>query len=51
MVPTVVGALGGVSNKLDEWLAKVGIAIKTGLLLKRALLATVRILRKLNKKE
>ena len=47
VVPVVVGALGGVSNRLDEWLEKLGVTIKTGLLQKTALLGTARILRKL----
>ena len=38
VVPIVVGALGGVNKRLDGWLAKLGIAIKTGLLQKTALL-------------
>ena len=46
VVPIVVGALGEVSKKLDPWLAKLGIAIKTGLLQKTAFLGTARILRK-----
>ena len=47
VVPVVVGALGVVSNRLDAWLEKLGVMIRTGLLQKTALLATVRILRKL----
>ena len=47
IVPVVVDALGGVSNRLDEWLEKLGVTIRTGLLQKTALLGTVRILRKL----
>ena len=47
VVPVVVGALGVVSNRLDEWLEKLGVTIKTGLLQKTALLGTARILRKL----
>ena len=47
VVPVVVGALGGVSNRLDEWLEKLGVTIKTGLLQKTALFGTARILRKL----
>ena len=46
VVPIVVGALGGVGKRLGGWLAKLGIAIKTGLLQKTALLGTARILRK-----
>ena len=48
VVPVVVGALGVVvSNKLDAWLEKLGVTIRTGLLQKTALLGTARILRKL----
>ena len=46
VVPIVVGALGGVSKRLDGWLTKLGIAIKKILLQKTALLGTARILRK-----
>ena len=46
VVPIVVGALGGVSKRLNGWLTKLGIAIKKGLLQKIALLGTARILRK-----
>ena len=46
-VPLVVGALGRVSNRLDAWLEKLGVTIRTGLLQKTALLGTARILRKL----
>ena len=47
VVPVVVGALGVVSNRLDAWLEKLGVTIRTGLLQKTALLGTARILRKL----
>ena len=46
VVPVVVGALGAVSKRLDTWLDKSGITIRTGLLQKTALLGTARILRK-----
>ena len=46
VVPVVVGALGAVSKRLDTWLDKLGITIKTGFLQKKALLGTARILRK-----
>ena len=29
LVPVVVGALGGVSNRLDAWLEKLGVTINT----------------------
>ena len=47
-VPVVVGALGVVSNRLDAWLEKLGVTIRTGLLQKTALLGLARILRKLD---
>ena len=47
VVPVGVGALGVVSNRLDTWLEKLGVTIRTGLLQKTALLGTARILRKL----
>ena len=47
MVPVVVGTLGVVSKRLDAWLEKLGVTIRTGLLHKTALLGTDRILRKL----
>jgi len=47
VVPVVVGALGVVSNRLDAWLEKLGVTIKTGLLQKAALLGTARILGRL----
>ena len=53
MVPVVVGALGANSKRLDTWLDKLGITIRTGLLQKTALLGTARILimRKVKEKE
>ena len=47
VVPVVVGALGVVSNRLDAWLEKLGVTIKTELWQKTALLGTTKILRKL----
>ena len=41
----VVGTHGVVSNRLDAWLEKQGVTIRTGLLHKTALLGTARILR------
>ena len=46
VVPVVVGALGAVSKRLDTWLDKWGVTIRTGLLQKTVLLGTARILRK-----
>ena len=47
VVPVVVNvdALGVVSNRLDAWLEKLGVKIRTGLLQKTALLGTARILK------
>ena len=47
VVPVVVGPLVVVSNRLDAWLEKLGVTIRTGLLQETALLGTDRILRKL----
>ena len=47
IVPVVVGTLGVVSNRLDVWLEKLDVTIRTGLLQKTALLGTARILTKL----
>ena len=47
VVPVFLGALGVVSNRLDAWLEKLGVTIRTGLLQKTALLDTGKILRKL----
>ena len=47
MVPVVVGALGVTSKRLDTWLEKLAITIRTGFLQKTTLLDTARILRKL----
>ena len=47
VVPVVVGALGVGSNRLDAWLEKLGVTIRTGPLQKTALLGTASTLRKL----
>ena len=47
VVPVVVGVLGVVSKRLEAWLEKLGVTIRTGLLQKTALLGTARIIRKL----
>ena len=47
VVSVVIGALRVVSNRLDAWLEKLGVMIRTGVLQKTALLGTARILRKL----
>ena len=47
VVPVKVGAPGRVvSKRLDAWLKKIGITIRTGLLQKTTLLGTARILGK-----
>ena len=45
VVPVVVGALGTVSTKLQEFLEKIGIVIPVEVLQKTALLGTARIRR------
>ena len=47
MVTLVLGALGVLSKRLDAWLEKLGITIRTGLMLKTDLSGTARILGKL----
>ena len=47
VLPVVVGALGIVNQRLDAWLQKLGITIRTEMLQKTALLGIARILRKL----
>ena len=42
VVPVVVAALRVVSNRLDAWLEKLGVTIRTGRLQKTALLGTAR---------
>ena len=45
VIPVVVGALGSVSKKIGQYLEKIGIDVRIGLLQKTALLGTVRIVR------
>ena len=45
VIPVVVGALGSVSKKIGQYLEKIGIDVRIGLLQKTALLGTARILR------
>ena len=47
VVPVVVGELGVVSKKLDAWLEKLAVTIRTGLRQKTAMLGTNRLLSKL----
>ena len=46
VIPVVVGALGAVSKKIGQYLEKIGIDIRVGLLQKTALLRTATLLRK-----
>ena len=45
VVPVIVGALGSITKKLDEWLEKLDITVNIALLQKTTLLGTARILR------
>ena len=46
VIPIVIGALGMISKKLDMWIKKIGVNIKTEALQKSTLLGTARILRR-----
>ena len=46
VIPIVVGALGMISKKLEIWIKKIGIKIRTETLQKSTLLGTARILRR-----
>ena len=46
VVPVIVGALGSITKKLDDWLEKLDITVNGALLQKTTLLGTARILRK-----
>ena len=46
VIPIVVGALGMISKKLEIWIKKIGINIRTETLQKSTLLGTARILRR-----
>ena len=46
VVPVIVGALGSITKKLDEWVEKLDITVNIALLQKTTLLGTARILRK-----
>ena len=46
VVPVVVGALRSVTKKLGQWIEKLRIRVRIGLLQKTTLLGTARILRK-----
>ena len=45
VVPTIVGALGITSKKLNDWLKKLGVKSSTELLQKAVLLGTAKIIR------
>ena len=47
VIPIIVGALGGLTRKLGDWVGKLGITLQTAFLQKTALLGTARIMRKL----
>ena len=46
VVPVVIGALGSITKKLNEWLEKLELTVNIVLLQKTTLLETARILRK-----
>ena len=46
VVPVIVGALGSIRKKLDDWLEKLDITVNGALLQKTTLLGTARMLRK-----
>ena len=46
VVPVVVGAFGGVTKKLGQWIEKQGIRVRIGLLQKTTLWGTARSLRR-----
>ena len=46
VISVVVGALGMVTNRLKEFIRKIGVDVSVGLLQKACLLGTGRILRK-----
>ena len=46
VVPVVIGALGSITKNFDGWIENLEITNNVGVMLKTALLATARILRK-----
>ena len=46
VIPMVIGALGTVSKRIQSWIKKIGVEVRTEQLQKTALLGTARILRK-----
>ena len=49
VVPVVIGVLGTVSKKLEEWIDRLGIKLKIEHLQKTSILGSARILRKKKK--
>ena len=47
VVPVVIGALGSVSKKFEQWMKKIGITVKVEQVQVTTLLETARILRRL----
>ena len=45
-IPVVIGALGMVTSKVENWIGKLGFTTKTERLQKTALLGTARIIRR-----
>ena len=43
VVPVVIGALGSVTEDVERWMKKLGIAYNIGVMQKIALLGTLRI--------
>ena len=50
ITPVVIEALGSVSAEFDRWMERLGITCSIGVMQKRALLGTARILRKVLEK-
>ena len=46
VIPVVIGALGMVTSKVENWMGKLGFATKTEMLQETALLGTARIIRR-----
>ena len=46
VVPVVLGTLGSVTKNIEQWIDKLGIRARIGLLQKTTLLGTARILRR-----
>ena len=46
VIPIIVGALGVVTKKMQNWISKIGVEIRTELLQKTTLLGTAQILRR-----